>query len=330
MGKNRIRSYAYRLSSGTDPKDPQPLHGFSWDIRLTGQNATISDHEVDAKKMHSILVGFNRIFEFSDNTGRGLQQEDTKHLDPINGRLWAGRDCDIGKTKSSQHEGQNCVHQDFFLDNFELAKLDVKGNNMMFTYRSDLQGTSPWCGKDKPDCANPPGKKPTLTFSVASDGGSFKGSKLNIVIENFPFKHSNSSLALGASIFATTVAPHISQQDETSAVTSADGIDCKTLPLPEGCPTVDMGANTHFNWVKYVTDTKTGHNNKVVTTHPTRVKSGAVGSDGERLIQKRMFFSFKHGMSRKLLWDPELEAEPSTLPRNLKSAAPSGALPTAI
>jgi len=331
--KNRIRSYSYKLTSNVDKTEPQPEVGFTWEIRLTGQNATVNDHEVDPKKMRAIVVKMNRIFEFVDNSGAGLKEEDTKHLDPSTGHLWAGRKCEPGEMQSSGQPKQNCVVQDFFMDNFELADLAVEGKKMTFKFKSDIQGTTPWCSKDMwktyPDvCEKPPDKKPQVTFTIGSDAGTFGDSKMNVYIENFPYKHTNSSLALAASVYATTVTPAIDPADELSAASASDGLDCSAVPPPSGCPQINFDDQVKLNWVKTILDQGSGFKQKVVVTEPARVRSGTVSSDGQRLVQKNMFFSFKHGMSKKLLWDPEIQAQPSSLPRS--SASSLQALPSML
>jgi hypothetical protein len=329
--EKRIRSYSYNLVSSVDPAEPNPSQGFAWDIHLTNQAATESDHEVNLNLMRNILLKFNRIFEFSDNSGAGLKEEDTRYQDPKTQGIWAGRACDAGETTSGGDKKQNCVHQDFFLDNFAQANVEVTGTKVTITHKSDIQGTFPWCGKDNAACAKAPTKKPTVTFIITTDNTKFEGSKLNILIEDFPFRHKSSSLALGASVFAQSVTPTISKDDETSAKSATDGLDCTAVPPPAGCPKVDLDTNTEFNWVKAVTDTTTGAKLKVVTTHPDRVKSGVKTANGEHLIRNNMFFSFKHAGSSKLLWDPEIAASPSALPRDLKDgSATRGALPSVL
>jgi hypothetical protein len=138
--KNRIRSYAYRISTNVQPKRPQPARGLAWDVELTDQAATVSDTEVDPKQMRSVFVGFSRIFEYADNTGKGLTDTETKHLDTSTGRLWPGRPCDAGKLTSKAAPGKNCVLQDFFLDNFKLATLDVQNTRTTLKFETDLQG----------------------------------------------------------------------------------------------------------------------------------------------------------------------------------------------
>jgi len=221
---------------------------------------------------------------------------------------------------SKKNPGKNCVVQDFFLDNFQLSTLEVQGKKMTFKVQSDVQGTTPWCSKKQ--CADPPAKKPKVSFIVKVDGPVFENSKLNIEIEDFPFKHSNTSVALAAALYASTIKSDISKDDEVSAVTSSDKMDCSSVPPAVGCPQIALdGTDVNFNWVKSVTDAGTGATQKVVTTNPVRKKSGAVSSNGDRLIHKSMYFSFKHGMSKKLVWDPEVTSEPSALPRDSKSSA---------
>jgi len=318
--KERIRSFGSKMTTSVVKEDPQPSRGFSWDIHLTTQDATRSDHDIDPKKMRVVSLKINRVFEFADHTGAGLTEEDTKHVDSASGKLWPGRPCDVGAMTSKKDPGKNCVVQDFFLDNFQLSMLEVQGKKMTFKVQSDVQGTTPWCSKKQ--CADPPAKKPKVSFIVKVDGPVFENSKLNIEIEDFPFKHSNTSVALAAALYASTVKADISEDDEVSAVKSTDKMDCSSVPPAVGCPQIALdGTDVNFNWVKSVTDAGTGASQKVVTTSPVRKKSGAVSSNGDRLIHKSMYFSFKHGMSKKLIWDPEMTSEPSALPRDSKSSA---------
>merc|ERR1711988_1055491 len=322
--KSRIRSYAYKISTNVEPKRPQPLKGLAWDVELTDQAATVSDTEVEPQKMRSVFIGFNRIFEYADNTGTGLSDTDTKHLDSETGRVWPGRPCDEGKMFNAKQKGQNCVLQDFFLDNFKLPIVRVENTITTVKFVSDIQGTSPWCTKESPECAKPPAKKPTVTFHIGADSASFAHNKMNVTIENFPYKQSNSYLALRSSVYAESVRSSISSKDEVSKSTSTDNVNCNKVPPPKGCPTMDLDDHqVDLNWAKSITDTKTGVTYKVVTTEPARAKSGTVGTDGKRLILKNTYFSFKHGMSKKLLWDPEVNTKPSKLPRDLKKSAAS-------
>jgi hypothetical protein len=316
VDRDRIRSYAYRLSSNVDPAAPRPAYGLTWEVRLTDEAATMSDHEVNPREMQTMYITFNRITEFMDHARTGLDESTLKQKDLTTGGLWNGIECDAGKQTWKNQGDKNCVLQDFFLDKFHLADLKVDGEKYRFSFASDIQGTSPWCGKDKDECAQPPVNKPNVTFAIESSAGSFTDSKMSISVNGFPYKAANSSLAFSASVFASSVAPKMDQ--------FADGTDCTVSPLPAACPTVTMADKVQFSWSKTVKDTLSSKTFKVTAAPVRRYKSGVSSSNGMRLIHKKMVFSFKHGNAKNLLWDPKINVDADPLPRNLKKSAAPG------
>ena len=263
----------------------------------------------------------NRIYEYVDNNKTGLQSATVKQHDLETGGMWAGVPCDTGSTRNSQHPGENCVIQDFFLDTFAAAQLTVAGSEATFSFPSNVQGTAPWCGKTDPSCANQPALVPTVTVSVSAEAGLFTDNKLMVTIENFPYKLPNSSLAIGASIFAESISASMRQDAATGALTVADGIDCTAAPLSSMCPRIDLNDRAQFSWARTATSA-TNNKTKVITSTPQRVKSGVTGSNGMRLLQNTMFFSFEHAQTSKIQWEARMTVQPDPLPRDLKSAAP--------
>merc|ERR1711924_166760 len=104
-------------------------------------------------------------------------------------------------------------------------------------------------------------------------------------------------------------------------VTPTDFKNCNASPLPNGCPKIDISDSLKFSWSKKVVDSDSNEY-KVTASHPRRLKSGVVGSNGMRLVHKTMLFSFQHGNAETLLWDPKVSVTPDPLPRDLKSSAP--------
>lgn len=329
VAKDRIRSYASRLSSNVDPNSPQPARGLTWEIRLTDEAAAKSEYEVDPQKMQSIFITFNRVFEFIDNMKTGLRSETVKQQDLESGGMWPGIPCSQGKTTNHKDPAANCFLQDFFLDTFSLARMTVNKKQMQFQFESDIQGTAPWCGKHNDKCAVPPSRKPTVTFLVEPEPNSFTESKFTVTIENFPYKKPNSTLALGASIFAETIKSDILVDDKVSTPMPNDVVDCNSDPLPSVCPQVDMDNSALLSWAKFAVDAN-GKKHKVVSSHPQRYRSGVTSSSGVRLIHKSMYFSFKHGNSKKVTWTPKVSIRPNPLPRQSSAVHTSWAGATMI
>jgi len=323
--EDRMRSFAHRLSASVDPKEPRPAYGFTWEIRLTDADATINNHDVDPRLMQSVFITFNRIFEFMDNTNTGLHQDTTKLQDLESGSIWPGYRCDEGQMSNRKKPNGNCVVQDFFLDNFELADVAVDKKKLSITFQSDVQGTSPWCDKSKSACAQEPINKPVIRFELVPESNSFTDAKMSVFIQDFPYKIQNSSLALGASIFAETIGSEIESNDVLAVATPGDEVSCVAgngAELPSTCPRMKMSDDVRLSWSKTVVNTETGKKHKVVVPQPTRVKSGVSSSAGLRLIHKTALFSFKHQSARTLQWDTQLRATAAPLPLGLKSSAP--------
>jgi hypothetical protein len=362
--KKRIRSYAYKMSSNVDPKNTLPIRGFAWDIEMTDQAAMLTERAVDPKKMRTVFLRYKRIVEYmSGGKSDGLT---------------------LGTKKCSDSTGnEKCILQEFYLDNFKPAKVEVVGTLSKFKFETDLQGTSPLCASNKgATCETPQQqqqrkkslescienatrirnrclqdskvkkaadlknarrtkqacrndftnskkackkkntpKRPTLIFSVSADSGKFSHNKMDITIQNFPYKRKDSLLSLESSMYAETVAPTIAKSDETSAQTSTDGQNCNVSPLPKGCPMVNMDdGQVKFSWAKVVAD-ESGNKYKVITTPVQRMRSGTTGTDAKRLLREITYFSFQHGNAKTLIWDPEVKTQSSSLPRDLKSSA---------
>jgi len=292
VDKKRIRSYGYRLSANVDEKAPRSDLGLTWEVRLTEPAAALNEFEVDPKKMESIFLTFNRLVEFHDHSNSGLRSAMTKQRNLQTGEMWEGVQCDPGSDSNAQQPGKNCVLQDFFLDKFALAKTTVQGHYVRYSFTSDIQGTSPWCGKSDPKCAAPPAKKPAVTFEVASYQGIFDAATMNITVKDFPYKSVNSSLAFAASVYAE----HVSS-DATK---------------------ISLGSNVKLSWRDQAESSNAGQGTTrvgVVLSPPERVRSGAVSPSGMRLIHKKTFFSFKHNNGTEIAWSPKLEMAATVLPR---------------
>merc|ERR1711988_215424 len=124
------------------------------------------------------------------------------------------------------------VLQSFYLDKIHHAvvhQADAKRTEIQLT--SDMQGSEPWCQPENGGygCPKSSARRPVVTMRLAFDHDDFLNTKLGLVIDNFPYKYSNSTLALQAKLYSDTLVTAISDADKNLR-TQSSSVDCSVGP----------------------------------------------------------------------------------------------------
>lgn len=311
--EQKYKAYAFQLRAPTSQSRPSSS-GLQYHFEFEHEAGNKKDGLHNVTRRH-VKMEFNRIIEFMDNEGTGLRDELTHHIDPSTSQEVPGIPCDSGNTTSASNPGKSCVLQDFFLDRFDTAQFSDTASGKVVSLATDLQGTAPWCDRSVGKCKTPPSKKPTLRFEILFEekkvpGGppDFGHTKMNIYISSFPYKNAASKLALRAKYYTVDFAPTLTAADQTDKEDPTDQIDCTKQPLPSGCPDFLVDHHVKVSWSKFIGDSANATKKfKVLATTPSAKGIPLAGKPdrlGTTLPVNNMYFSFKHGSSIGLKWDP--------------------------
>lgn len=324
---NKYQAYSFQVKSPRSKK--RTSHdGLQYHIEFERESGDKKDGQHKVSRQH-VKIEFNRVVEYMDNEGTGLTDEVTRRIDPITKKEMRGVSCDAGQTTSKAHPGKNCVLQDFYLDRFQKMVYSDDGERKLFSVKTDLQGTSPWCTDPSAACAKKvrSSLKPGVAFDIGfgqamGNGVDFSHAKMNITVSNFPYRFKNSTLALRSKVFALSMSAAVSKDDQKFKVGQLDSMDCNKQPLPSGCPVFSVDGNAKLSWNKFVSDASNAKKHfKVVATMPKKAPppNSRLDRNGKSLPVQNSYFSFKHEGVQVLKWDPKVSM--GDLPKSQNSAA---------